>query len=288
MSGGALAAAARLRERIEAVGAGQSPALVMGVLNVTPDSFSDGGRFHSAAAALRHAGAMAEQGADIIDVGGESTRPGAAPVSEAEETDRVLPVIERILAQLDVAVSIDTSRPALMRAGVEAGAALINDVRALAAPGAVAAAASGPALVCLMHMQGSPATMQDAPHYDDPAAEVRDFLAARLAAAEAGGIAPERLLVDPGFGFGKTLQHNLDLLVKLHKLQNLGRPILVGLSRKSMLGGLTGRDVTSRLAGSVALATLAAERGAHIIRCHDVAETVDAVRVAAAVAATAR
>ncbi len=256
---------------------------VMGILNVTPDSFSDGGRFLAREAALDQARAMAAAGAAIIDVGGESTRPGAEPVSEAEELERVIPVIEALRREIELPISVDTSKPAVMREAVRAGAGLINDVNALRAPGALEAAAEAGVPVCLMHMQGEPRTMQRDPRYQDVVAEVRDFLADRIAACEAAGIPAKRLLVDPGFGFGKTLEHNLTLLRRLHELTSLGRPLLVGLSRKSMLGALTGRPVEARQAASLAAAVLAAERGAAIIRVHDVAETVDALAVTRAV-----
>ncbi len=256
---------------------------VMGILNVTPDSFSDGGRFLAREAALDQARAMAAAGAAIIDVGGESTRPGAEPVSEAEELERVIPVIEALRREIELPISVDTSKPAVMREAVRAGAGLINDVNALRAAGALEAAAEAGVPVCLMHMQGEPRTMQRDPRYQDVVAEVRDFLADRIAACEAAGIPAKRLLVDPGFGFGKTLEHNLTLLRRLHELTSLRRPLLVGLSRKSMLGALTGRPVEARQAASVAAAVLAAERGAAIIRVHDVAETVDALAVTRAV-----
>lgn len=258
---------------------------VMGILNVTPDSFSDGGRFNTVDAALGHAVRMVAEGADILDVGGESTRPGAAAVSLQQEMDRVLPVIERLRAELDVPISIDTSKPDLMRAAVDAGARMINDVAALRAPGAIAAAAAAGVPVCLMHMQGEPRTMQQAPQYRDVVADIIQYLGDRVAACEAGGIARERLLVDPGFGFGKTLEHNLALLRGLGELRSLGLPVLVGISRKSMLGAVTGRPVEERLAASVAAAVMAVERGARIVRVHDVAATVDALRLWQAVMA---
>ncbi len=252
---------------------------IMGILNVTPDSFSDGGRFDRLDAALRHAEAMCAAGADIIDIGGESTRPGAAPVSEAEELERVIPVIEAIRRDLEVPISIDTSKPAVMRAAVAAGATLINDVNALRAPGALEAAVEAGVPVCLMHMQGEPRTMQQAPHYDDVVAEVRDFLLARAEACVAAGIPRHAILLDPGFGFGKTLAHNLALLRELPALTATGYPVLVGISRKSMLGRLTGREVDQRLAAGLAAAVLALEGGARILRVHDVPETRDALRV---------
>jgi len=256
---------------------------VMGILNVTPDSFSDGGRFRNVDNALRQAKRMVDEGADIVDVGGESTRPGAASVSLQEEMARVLPVIERIRATLDVPLSIDTSKPELMRAAVAAGAGLINDVAALRARGAIAAAADAAVPVCLMHMQGEPRTMQAAPQYNDVVADIMDYLSARVAACEAGGIAREHLLLDPGFGFGKTLQHNLVLLSRLDEMQSLGLPVLVGISRKSMLGAVTGRELEGRLAAGVAAVVMAVERGARIVRVHDVAETVDALKLWSAV-----
>jgi len=255
-----------------------SPA-VMGILNVTPNSFSDGGRFADPGAALAQARRMVADGAAIIDVGGESTRPGAAPASLQEELDRVVPVIEAITRELDVLVSIDTMKPEVMRAAVAAGAGLINDVLALQAPGAIETAAASGAAVCLMHMQGTPRTMQHDPHYEDVVREVGDFLRERAGACREAGIPADRIALDPGFGFGKTLDHNLQLLRGLGRLGG-GYPLLVGLSRKSMLGKLTGRPVDQRLAGSIALAALAVAAGARIVRCHDVAETVDAVRVA--------
>jgi dihydropteroate synthase len=256
--------------------------VVMGVLNVTPDSFSDGGRFVDPQAARAHAHDMVEAGAAIIDVGGESTRPGASPASADEELSRVIPVIEALRRDSDVFISIDTSKPEVMRAAVTAGADIINDVRALAEPGAVEAAALSGAGICLMHMQGEPRTMQDAPHYEDVIAEVESFLAARMRACREAGIDVARLAVDPGFGFGKRIADNLALLKGLASFEVLGVPVAVGLSRKSMLARLTGRTVEQRLAGSVALAAIAVLNGARIVRAHDVAATVDAVRVAAA------
>jgi dihydropteroate synthase len=254
--------------------------VVMGVLNITSDSFSDGGRYQSLDAALGHARAMVVAGAGIIDVGGESTRPGAEPVSQQEELDRVMPVIEALRGDVDAVISIDTMKPAVMRAALNAGAGLVNDVCALQAPGAVACVAASRAAVCLMHMQGTPQAMQAAPHYEDVLGEVGAFLQQRAAVCLAAGIASDRIAVDPGFGFGKTLEHNLQLLEGLSQLTAGRFPVLVGLSRKSMLGKLLGRPVEQRLAGSLALATIAALRGARIIRCHDVAETCDAVAVA--------
>jgi len=254
----------------------------MGVLNVTPNSFSDGGRHASPRAALDHARGMAVAGAGIIDVGGESTRPGAQPVPLQEELDRVLPVIESLRRELDVLISIDTMKPAVMTAAVAAGAGMVNDVLALQAPGAMEAVAASQAAVCLMHMQGTPQTMQREPHYGDVVKEVGEFLHGRAQACRLAGIDADRIAFDPGFGFGKTLQHNLQLLHGLGQLVG-PYPLLVGLSRKSMLGKLLGRPVEQRLAGSLALAALAVAQGARIVRCHDVAETLDAVRVAWAV-----
>ena len=255
----------------------------MGILNTTPDSFSDGGRFMAGSRALGHARRMVEEGADIIDVGGESTRPGAADVGEQEEIDRVVPVIESIRAELDVPVSIDTSKPGVMRAAVAAGADMINDVRALRAAGALEAAAELQKPVCLMHMQGAPQTMQQDPRYDDLVADVTQFLRERVAECVAAGLDEELLLVDPGFGFGKTPADNIGLLANLRQLLVIGRPLLVGISRKSTLGVLTGREVGERVPASIAAAVMAVDRGASIVRVHDVAETVDAMRIASAV-----
>lgn len=258
---------------------------IMGILNVTPDSFSDGGHFNQLDAALYRSEQMLAEGAELIDVGGESTRPGAAPVSVAEELDRVVPVVEALRSRFDVIVSMDTSTPEVMRAGAHVGAGLINDVRALRRPGALAAAAETGLAVCLMHMQGEPGSMQAAPHYDDLLAEVNDFLLERSAAALAAGIAEEALLIDPGFGFGKTLEHNLQLFARMPEVAPLQRPLLVGVSRKSMIGNLLQRPVEQRLAGGLALASLAVGLGARIIRTHDVAATLDAVRMTEAVSA---
>ena len=257
--------------------------VVMGVLNVTPDSFSDGGRFFDLPAALAQAERLAEEGAAIIDVGGESTRPGAAPVTVEEEMRRVVPVVERLAGSLVVPVSVDTRTPAVMREVLAAGASMINDVTALRAPGALEAVAASGAAVCLLHMQGEPRTMQNEPHYDDVLGEVREFLRERVAACVAAGIARTRLVIDPGFGFGKTLEHNLELLRDLPTLAAEGLPVLAGLSRKRMIGTLTGRGEGDRLAGSVALAVMAALNGASIVRAHDVRETVEALRIVAAV-----
>lgn len=252
---------------------------VMGILNVTPDSFSDGGDFISPDAALRHAERMVDEGADIIDVGGESTRPGARPVSAAEELDRVIPVIAAIVDRIHVPVSVDTSKPEVMRAAIDVGAGFINDVRALRLPGAPEAAVACGVPVCLMHMQGQPASMQQAPGYRDVVEDVLGFLRGRIEVCTAAGIARHRLLIDPGFGFGKTVEHNLTLLARLSSFCRLGLPLVVGLSRKATIGAVTGRAVGDRLAGSLAAAVLAAERGARLVRVHDVAPTVDALRV---------
>jgi dihydropteroate synthase len=257
---------------------------VMGILNVTPDSFSDGGRFATLEAALAQAERMVREGADIIDVGGESTRPGARGISVQEELDRVLPVIEAVADRLATPVSIDTSKPQVMAEAAAAGAGLINDVNALRAPGALETAARSGLSVCLMHMQGQPRTMQQAPQYDDVVADILRYLQDRLAACADAGITRSRLLVDPGFGFGKTLQHNLTLLHELRRFDALGVPVLVGLSRKSMLGTITGRAVEDRLPASLAAAVMAAERGARVLRVHDVGATVDALKLWQAVA----
>jgi dihydropteroate synthase len=259
-----------------------STPIVMGVLNVTPDSFSDGGRYTLCDAAVAHALRMIDAGAALIDIGGESTRPGAQAVNADEEIHRVVPVIEALAARADVLISIDTSKPAVMTAAVRAGATLINDVRALREHGALEAAAASGAAVCLMHMQGEPRTMQVDPRYDDVVVEVRDFLRERAACCMAAGIAKDRLVLDPGIGFGKRLEHNLALLAALPALVALGWPVLVGVSRKSMFGALLGRAVDERVAGGVALATAAVLSGASIVRTHDVAPTVDALKVAVA------
>lgn len=258
---------------------------VMGILNVTPDSFSDGGRFRQRDEALRHAAAMVAAGASLIDVGGESTRPGALQVSADEELQRVAPVVEAIVAELDVIISVDTSCPQVMRESARLGAGLINDVRSLRREGALQAAAESGLPVCLMHMQGEPETMQKNPHYDDLLAEVQAFFAERMAACAAAGIAAERIILDPGFGFAKNLQHNLSLFKHMQVLHGFARPLLVGVSRKSMIGQALGREVDQRLAGGLALAALAVAKGACILRVHDVAETVDVVRMIAAVEA---
>lgn len=252
--------------------------LVMGIVNVTPDSFSDGGRHASTAAAIAHAVQLLEDGADILDIGGESTRPGAAEVGEQEELDRVLPVIEG-LRGIAVPVSIDTWKPKVMQAALDAGASMVNDINALQAAAALEAVAGCGAAVCLMHKQGAPQTMQQQPQYRDVISEVSEFLSQRMAVAEAAGIARDRIVLDPGFGFGKTLAHNLALLRQLETFCAWGVPVLAGLSRKSMLGAITGRDVGERQAASVAAALLAVQRGAAIVRVHDVRETVDALKV---------
>ncbi len=257
--------------------------VVMGVLNVTPDSFSDGGRFAALPAALAEAERLASEGAAIIDVGGESTRPGAAPVAVDEEMRRVIPVIEHLVERLAVPVSVDTSKPDVMRAAIAAGASMINDVTALRTPGAIETVAESDVALCLMHMQGEPRSMQQAPRYMDVLAEVRDFLHGRVARCVEAGISVSRLVIDPGFGFGKTLEHNLELLRRLPELVAVGYPVLVGLSRKSMIGKLTGRAEGERLGGSLALATLAVLSGARIVRAHDVGPTIDAIRIVAAV-----
>ncbi len=256
--------------------------IVMGVLNVTPDSFSDGGLHASADDAVAHGRRMAEEGAAIIDVGGESTRPGAPAIDTKEELARVIPVIEALARAVAVPISVDTSKPAVMRAAAAAGARIINDVRALRAPGALEAAAATRAAVCLMHMQGEPGDMQADPRYDDVVTEVQGFLAARVEACVAAGIPRERLCIDPGIGFGKRAEHNLALLRSLGVLTRGGRPVLIGVSRKSLIGIITGRATGDRLAGSVALAAICAERGAAIVRAHEVAATVDAVKTGAA------
>lgn len=252
---------------------------VMGILNVTPDSFADGGIFLTRENALAHARRMLAEGADIIDVGGESTRPGAQPVSAQQEIERVIPVIEALAKEIPIPISIDTSKPEVMRAAVAAGAGFINDVQALRADGALAVAATLKVPVCLMHMQGEPRTMQDQPQYRDVVTDVHDFLAARVEACVAAGIPHARLVIDPGFGFGKTLEHNLTLLRGLRTLTALGLPVLAGLSRKSMIGKALGLPVECRLHASVALALAAVQNGARIVRVHDVGPTVEALRM---------
>ncbi|MGN5149049.1 dihydropteroate synthase [Aeromonas enteropelogenes] len=252
---------------------------VMGILNVTPDSFSDGGNFNQLERAMTHARQMVADGATLIDIGGESTRPGAPDVSEQEELDRVIPIVERLVRECNVMISLDTSKATVMCEGCKAGAHLINDVRALQEPGALLAAAEADVLVCLMHMQGQPRTMQVEPHYDDLLEEVKAFFDERIAVCEAAGIGREKLLLDPGYGFGKTLAHNYQLLAEQRGLLEYGLPLLVGMSRKSMIGNLLARPVDERLAGSLACALIGMQQGARIIRVHDVRETMDALRV---------
>lgn len=257
---------------------------VMGIVNVTPDSFSDGGQYVHASAAVEHALALVEQGADILDVGGESTRPNATPVPLQEELNRVIPVIEALARHAQVPISIDTYKPAVMVEAIRAGATIVNDVRALQEAGAMEAVAASDVGVCLMHMQGTPQTMQDDPAYTDVVAEVKSFLASRAEACLQAGIAKKRILLDPGFGFGKTRAHNIRLIQELASLQDLGYPLLVGLSRKSVLGQVTGQDVDARLHASVAAAVISVMKGANIVRVHDVKATVEALKVVAAIA----
>jgi dihydropteroate synthase len=258
---------------------------IMGIVNVTPDSFADGGRYDSPQAAVEHGLQMVADGADLLDIGGESTRPGADAVDEAEELRRIIPVIEALAKQTDVPISVDTSKPGVMRAAVAAGAGMINDVYALRQDGALDAAAALGVPVVLMHMQGEPRTMQADPHYDDVVAEVYGFFNQRLFACEMAGIAKKKLVIDPGFGFGKTVQHNLALLAQLRRMTELGVPVLAGLSRKRTIGEITGRELDERVYGSVAAALIAVQNGAAIVRVHDVAATVDALKVWNAVAA---
>ena len=262
-------------------------ARIMGVVNVTPDSFSDGGAHADTAAAVAHALKLAEEGADLLDIGGESTRPGAGEVPLEEELRRVVPVVERLAKECALPISVDTSKPEVMRAAVAAGAGLVNDPWALRRDGALDAAAALGVPVCLMHMQGTPQDMQDDPRYDDVVAEVHSFFTQRLFACEMGGIPKKKMLVDPGFGFGKTLEHNLVLLRQLARFAELGVPVLAGLSRKGMIGKLTGRGVDARVHGSVAAALIAVQNGAMLVRVHDVAATADALAVWRAVAAQA-
>ena len=252
--------------------------LIMGVVNVTPDSFSDGGHYLRLDAAVDHARRLIDEGADLLDIGGESTRPGAAAVSLDEERRRVLPVLQALVSA-GVPLSVDTQKPELMREAVAAGAAMINDVNGFEAADALAAVSAGNSAICIMHKQGSPQTMQQAPRYGDVVFEVNGYLQTRIAAAEAAGIARQRIVIDPGFGFGKTLEHNLGLLRDLERVAAGGVPVLAGLSRKSMIGALTGREVGDRIFGSVAAALIAAQRGAAILRVHDVAATRDALAV---------
>lgn len=256
--------------------------LIMGIVNVTPDSFSDGGKFFDPAHALQHARQLLVDGADILDIGGESSRPGAEAVAVDEELRRVMPVLER-LVELSVPISVDTAKPEIMRRAIEAGAAMINDISALQAPGALEALAASDAAVCLMHMQGDPRTMQRAPEYRDVVQEVRDFLVSRAEAVEGAGIGHDRIVIDPGFGFGKTAHHNLELIRALPKLRNAGWPVLVGLSRKSLFGRIVGREAAGRDSASAAGALLAAQRGASILRVHDVAATRDSLLVLRAI-----
>ncbi|MFC4258483.1 dihydropteroate synthase [Marinobacter lacisalsi] len=258
---------------------------VMGILNVTPDSFSDGGQYNSVDMAVQRARQMVSDGAVFVDVGGESTRPGAAPVSEQEELDRVCPVVEAIARDVDAVISVDTSTPSVMREAARLGAGLINDVRALEREGAVSAAIETGLPVCLMHMQGAPDTMQANPEYRHVIRDVATYLMDRVRDCELAGLPAEKVLLDPGFGFGKTLEHNLQLLAALEQLKVLGYPLLVGMSRKTMLGDITGREVSERLPASLAAATIAALKGASVIRVHDVRETVDAVKVVEAMRA---
>ena len=256
--------------------------LIMGIVNVTPDSFSDGGKFFDSGRALDHARQLLEEGADILDIGGESSRPGANPVGVDEELRRIVPVLER-LAELPVPVSVDTCKPEVMRRAVAAGAAMINDIFALRAPGALDAAVESPVAICLMHMQGGPRTMQQAPHYRDVVGEVQAFLIERAAAAVAAGIGRDRIVLDPGFGFGKTPQHNLELIRALPRLREAGFPLLAGLSRKALFGKIVGREAAERVCASAAGALLAAQRGAAIVRVHDVAATRDCLLVLRAI-----
>ncbi len=256
---------------------------VMGILNVTPDSFSDGGCFNTVDAALLRARQMVNDGAGFIDVGGESTRPGASPVSTQEELDRVCPVVEAIARELDAVISVDTSNPTVMAETVKLGAGMINDVRALQRDGAITAAAAADVPVCIMHIQGEPDSMQDNPRYRNVRREVSSFLTERMRVAECAGVRPENIILDPGFGFGKSVEHNFQLLAILEQMHLLGHPLLIGVSRKSMLGAVTGRDVNERLPASLAAATISAMKGASILRVHDVRETVDAVRIVTAV-----
>ena len=254
----------------------------MGIVNVTPDSFSDGGKFVATNLAIEHALKLAEEGAAILDIGGESTRPNATPVSLQQELDRVIPVIEALVKQVNIPISIDTYKPQVMQAAIAAGASMVNDVRALQEDGALEVVAKFNVGVCLMHMQGTPQTMQQNPHYDDVVNDVKSFLAARLQASIGAGVGASRILLDLGFGFGKTREHNITLLQNLESFADLGQPLLVGLSRKSVLGQMTGNDVDARLYASIAASVLAAQKGAKILRVHDVKATVEALKVVAA------
>jgi dihydropteroate synthase len=260
---------------------------VMGIVNVTPDSFSDGGKFAATNLAVEHALKLAEEGADILDIGGESTRPNATPVSLQEELDRVIPVIEALAKQVNIPLSIDTYKPQVMQAAIAAGVSMVNDVRALQENGASEVVANSNVGVCLMHMQGTPQTMQDNPHYNDVVNDVKVFLAARLQASIDAGVPASRILLDPGFGFGKTREHNITLLQSLESFAALGQPLLVGLSRKSVLGQVTGNDVDARLYASIAASVIAAQKGAKILRVHDVVATVEALKVVSALSSYA-
>ena len=255
----------------------------MGIVNVTPDSFSDGGQFSATNLATEHALKLVEEGAAILDIGGESTRPNATPVGLQEELDRVIPVIEALVSQVNIPISIDTYKPQVMQAAINAGASIVNDVRALQEDGALQVVSKSNAGVCLMHMQGTPQTMQDNPQYDNVVNEVSDFLAARLQACIDAGIAKNRILLDPGFGFGKTRAHNIALIRQLESFAALGQPLLVGLSRKSVLGQMTGNDVDARLYASIAASVIAAQKGAKILRVHDVKATVEALKIVSAI-----
>ena len=256
---------------------------VMGIVNVTPDSFSDGGQFSAADAAIAHALKLVEEGAGILDIGGESTRPNATPVSLQEELDRVIPVIEALAKQVNIPMSIDTYKPQVMQAAIQAGASMVNDVRALQEAGALEVVVNSNVGVCLMHMQGTPQTMQDNPQYDDVVIDVKAFLEGRLRASIHAGVGAERILLDPGFGFGKTRAHNIALIQQLESFTELGQPLLVGLSRKSVLGQVTGNDVDTRLYASVAASVISAMKGAKILRVHDVKATVEALKVVTAI-----
>ncbi|MFW5431507.1 MAG: dihydropteroate synthase [Methylophilaceae bacterium] len=256
---------------------------VMGILNVTPDSFSDGGNFSQTDLAVAHALTLIDEGVDVLDIGGESTRPNATPVSLQEELDRVIPVIDALVGQINVPISIDTCKPAVMRAAIAAGASMVNDVRALQEEGAVEAIAEADVAVCLMHMQGTPQAMQDKPSYADVVNEVSGFLMARVDVCMQAGIARNRMLIDPGFGFGKTRAHNITLIQQLESVAKLGLPLLVGLSRKSVLGQMTGNDVDARLYASVTAAVISAMKGANMLRVHDVKATVEALKVVSAI-----
>ena len=257
-----------------------SEPVIMGIVNVTPDSFSDGGQFFNTTAALNHAMQLLDDGATILDIGGESTRPGAPDVSLEDELQRVIPIIKAIREQSDCIISIDTSKAEVMRQAIETGADIVNDVRALQEDDALAVVAQYPDVaVCLMHMQGQPRSMQNDPHYDDLASEINDFFNQRIAACETAGIKQSQLILDPGFGFGKTLKHNYQILAQFNDYAQFGLPLLAGLSRKSMIGNLLKRDTENRLAGSLAGALIAAQNGAHIIRVHDVKETADVLGV---------